>query len=65
MGWTWDTERSQGLPLTSGLRAPKRETDAAIAVVQHISIEDQECWEEQRRDLEKVHCGNEVGKEIV
>lgn len=63
--WTWDTERNQGLPFTSGLRAPTMETDTVTTVVQHRRIEDQECWEEQKTELEKVRHANEVGKEIV
>lgn len=55
----------QGLPLTSGLRATKRETVAVTTVVQHVRTEDQEYQEEQRRDLETVCHGNEVGKETV
>lgn len=41
------------------------ETDTVTTVVQHRRIEDQECWEEQKRELERVRHANEVGKEIV
>lgn len=41
------------------------ETDTVTTVVQHRRIEDQECWEEQKTELEKVLRANEAGKAIV
>lgn len=41
------------------------ETDTVTTVVQHRRLEDQECWEAQKRELEKGRHAKEVGKAIV
>lgn len=54
-----------GAALDLKSKGPKGETGAVTTVVWQTRIEDQECWDEQRRELEKVCQGNEVGKEMI
>lgn len=56
-------ELGVGLDLKS--KHPKGETNALTTVVQCTRKEDQEFCDEQKRELEKVCYGNEIGKEMI